>query len=606
VLKLDPKNDKAMEMEDNIDEARRQVNARDYVSRKREAYLKWKEQIEETRIPYFGVLTEASEEEWARITRLRSSEKVLGIAALDSPENRALRLQLKNTRSDFNFEDDDITTVANVVHSFTGIPIVVNGEVRIELEDNAQTVTLTDLKDISVESLLNIIVEQIGEGLTWTIRKGVVEITKQEKLMDDIQIRIHPIKDITFGLTKFRGPVIGQITPPDETGEDAETSIFGGELEKETPIPPEDVLGLIQENIARETWDMDAFSADVTADQGGLLIIHTPQIQKQVVDFLNDLRKFSSSQVTIESRFIRINDSFIQEIGADFRGLGNDGKAPNPIMDVTNGFEDNASAGKDNQGDGGAGANPSAGIFFNDNSDGDIRFRNESVWRGATAALGDTLSTIGGGAFQFSLIDDTMFNLVVRAVEKSLNATEITSPIITAFNTQRAYITVINQVSFIQGFDVDVATSAFIANPNVGIIQEGIVLDVRPTVSYDRKYITLEIQTTVADLLRPIRERSTPLAGQTTPVTFQLPELEVASAATTVVVPDGGSLILGGLKTIRYYSRKSETPILGKIPILGFFFKSKGISDEVANLMILARAYITDMNEIRSTADMSY
>ncbi|MFH2001601.1 MAG: hypothetical protein ABIK28_18095, partial [Planctomycetota bacterium] len=295
--------------------------------------------------------------------------------------------------------------------------------------------------------------------------------------------------------------------------------------------------------------------------------------------------------------------SFIQEIGAEFRGLGNDGKTLTPSMDVTNGFEDSASTGMDNQGDGGEGANPSAGIFFNDNSDGDIRFRNEGVFQNS---LGKVLNTIGGGAFQFSLIDDTMFNLVVRAVEKSYNATEITSPIITAFNTQRSYITVINQVSFIRGFDVDVATSAFIANPNIAIIQEGIVLDVRPTVSYDRKYITLEIQTTVADLNRPLRTWSTPLAGQTTPVTFQLPVLNVSSAATTVVVPDGGSLVLGGLKYVRYVSRTSETPFLGKIPILGFFFRQKGLDDEVSNLIILARANISDMNEVRERTRLSH
>jgi len=552
VIQLDPKNLDALGLLDDVEEARHQINAMDYLSKRHEAYLKMKEDLEETRIPYFGVLTEAPEEEWARLTQLRTSEKVLGITDVNTPENRALAARLKNTRSDFNFEEDEITTVANVVHNFTGIPIVVDSEVSMELEDNAQTITLPSLTGVSVESLLNIICEQIGEGLTWTLQKGVVVITRQEKLVDNIQIRLHPIKDITFGLTTFRGPVIGQITPPDGTGEDAETSIFGGELEKQQPLPPEDVLNLIRENIARETCDMDMFNIDITQDYGSLLVIHTPEIQKKVADFLDDLRRFSSACVTIESRFIEINDSFIQEIGADFRGLGNDGKTPEPIMDVTNGFEDAASKGMDNQGDGGEGANPSAGIFFNDNTDGDLRFRNEAMFG---SALGDVLSTIGGGAFQFSLIDDTMFNLVVRAVEKSYNATEITAPYLTVFNTQRSYITVINQVSFIQGFDVDVATSAFIANPNVGVIQEGIVLDVKPTVSYDRKYITLELQTTVADLKRPMRQRSTPLAGASTPVNFQLPELEVSTAATTVVVPDGGSLILGGLKRLRYISR---------------------------------------------------
>jgi general secretion pathway protein D len=427
-------------------------------------------------------------------------------------------------------------------------------------------------------------------------------ITKTEKLTDDIQIRIHPIKDITFGLTDFYGPTIGQLKAADDSYDD-ETNPFGGELEKITPIPVEDVETLIRENIARESWDLDMFSIAITQDLGSLLVIHTPQVQKQVADFLDDMRRFASVCVTIESRFIKINDAFIQEIGVDFRGIGNDGKTVTPLMDVTNGFEDNASQGMDNQGDGGPGDNPAAGVFYNDNTDGDMRFRTENYFK---TALGQVLSTIGGGAFQFSYIDDTIFNMVVRAVEKSYNATELTSPIVTAFNTQRSYITVINQISYVRGFDVDVATSAFIANPNIGIIQEGIVLDVKPTVSYDRKYITLELQTTVADLKRPIREWQTPLAGQTTPVTFQLPVLDVSSAATTVVVPDGGSLILGGVKHIRYVSRTADTPFLADIPLLGFFFRQKGLSDEVGNLIILARANISDMNEIRERTKLSH
>jgi len=46
-------------------------------------------------------------------------------------------------------------------------------------------------------------------------------------------------------------------------------------------------------------------------------------------------------------------------------------------------------------------------------------------------------------------------------------------------STQRVYYTNIKQVSFIQDFDVEVAQTAFIADPIVGTIQEGIVLDVQ-------------------------------------------------------------------------------------------------------------------------------
>ena len=44
---------------------------------------------------------------------------------------------------------------------------------------------------------------------------------------------------------------------------------------------------------------------------------------------------------------------------------------------------------------------------------------------------------------------------------------------------QRAHIYLATQLSFVQDFDVEVAQTAFIADPIVGILQEGQVLDVR-------------------------------------------------------------------------------------------------------------------------------
>ena len=44
---------------------------------------------------------------------------------------------------------------------------------------------------------------------------------------------------------------------------------------------------------------------------------------------------------------------------------------------------------------------------------------------------------------------------------------------------QRSHIYLANQLSFIQDFDVEVAQTAFIADPIVGILQEGTVLDAR-------------------------------------------------------------------------------------------------------------------------------
>ena len=119
------------------------------------------------------------------------------------------------------------------------------------------------------------------------------------------------------------------------------------------------------------------------------------------------------------------------------------------------------------------------------------------------------------------------------------------------------------------------------------------VLDVRPTIHHNRKYLTLEIQPTVAKVVA-LRTFSSTLGGNTSPVEFQLPELEVQSVFTTAVIPDGGSILLGGLSNIRNLERRAEVPWLAKLPLVGWLFKQEGYSEESKSLMILIRAHITD------------
>ena len=133
--------------------------------------------------------------------------------------------------------------------------------------------------------------------------------------------------------------------------------------------------------------------------------------------------------------------------------------------------------------------------------------------------------------------------------------------------------------------------------PAAVLVQDGLTLDVRPTVSHDRKYVTMEVQPTLATLLRPIRTFETNLSGISTPVVFELPEISYSQAATTVKVPDGGYVVIGGLKHVSTVDRRSETPILSNIPLLSFLFTRKGRSDEIRDLIIVIHVRILDLTE---------
>ena len=94
-----------------------------------------------------------------------------------------------------------------------------------------------------------------------------------------------------------------------------------------------------------------------------------------------------------------------------------------------------------------------------------------------------------------------------------------------------------------------------------------------------------------------ISDFTTTLGGLAGAVTFQLPELSVQSAFTTAVVPDGGAVLIGGLKNLREVEERATVPWLGDLPVIGFFFKKEGYDSENENLMILIRARITDVRE---------
>ena len=101
----------------------------------------------------------------------------------------------------------------------------------------------------------------------------------------------------------------------------------------------------------------------------------------------------------------------------------------------------------------------------------------------------------------------------------------------------------------------------------------------------------MDLPPTVAVLTRPIATFQPTLANGP-PVTIQLPELQVSRVRTTVTVPDGGTLLLGGLKFFEEDRMNSSVPWLDKIPVASFFLSRKGTSLVKRNVLVLIRARI--------------
>ncbi|HEX5138010.1 MAG TPA: hypothetical protein VFY93_13625 [Planctomycetota bacterium] len=599
VLSEEPDNTVAHDLLENARRAQHSNVNEKYLRDLKDSFRRWQVDIEETKVPSTKILSWPSQSFWDKISVIRAMRDVGGGGREMTPEESAV-LNTLNTRTiTLPFEGTPFPQVVDYLSASCGVNFVIDPRAREELD--AAEITL-QADSVTVKDAIDLILMQVSaEGnVVIQVTGNVVRFLKKENVQKDMTLRIHPVADLTLGLTDFIPPQITLVG----VDEDSEAPLFGGQAE-EAPQPYgtiEELQELVRTSVAPAAWEE---GASINVQGKNLVVYAPPQVQTQVAQFLDDLRAFAGIVITIESRFLTVSDNFLRDLGVDIRGVGGANTGPLAVLDdVTNGLVNNASAGFDNGGPGvqggGAALSPSSGIYFNDGSDGDFRGRSENIF---VNPLGKVLSALGGGTFQITYLDDIALSVVVRATEKTERARELTAPSLTVYNTQRANITVVNQISFIEDFDVEVAQTAFIADPVIGVIQDGLTLDVRPTVSNDRQFITLELRPTIADVVTPIETFQTllgaaiALGAAQNPVTIQLPELDLKVAESTVRIPDRGSILLGGLKDIRVQDAKSSSPILGNIPIISFLFSRQGKSEEIEHLMIIITATITDLQE---------
>ncbi|MBL8694150.1 MAG: hypothetical protein JNJ88_08655 [Planctomycetes bacterium] len=594
VLYEDPRNAIALEIRDAARTAEDEKASEAYLRERKQRFAEMQiENLEARTLQSFSKPIELpSREFWDTISKLRDKKTSLDVVEAESEDTRIVREQLRSKMlPSVKLEGEtDIEKIASFLHNATGLPFVVSPAAKEKVTAAGAAFNIELPHPIRIDSALTLILGGVAD-VTFVVRDGVVWITTTEAALGTPIARAHDVSDLIFGLTAFQGPRIYRLSVPgtkSKSGGPSDENPFGAAFDPVQQIPPEEITNLIKDTIAPGTWEQPGVHLDQY--NGQLVVTHSIDVQRQVSRFLADLRRYTSSLVTIEARFVTISENFLQAIGVDFRGL------PNQFDDLTNGLKDNASAGIDNNGPGlpaNAGGAPSAGGFFDNGVDGSVLVRTENLF---DQPLGSKLTENGGLALQFTLLKGDQASIILKAVEKNLDVHEVNAQILSVANAQRSYITVVNQQSYIADYDVEVAQASFIAEPKINILQSGVVLDVKPIINYNRKYITLELQPTVARVVA-LNDFTTTLGGLAGAVTFQLPQLAVQSAFTTAVVPDGGAVLIGGLKTLREVEARAEVPWLGRIPVLGFFFKKEGYDSENENLMILVRARIADAYE---------
>jgi len=193
-------------------------------------------------------------------------------------------------------------------------------------------------------------------------------------------------------------------------------------------------------------------------------------------------------------------------------------------------------------------------------------------------AIGDTLSNTGFG------LATSNFSAYLRAMETAGVMKTLAEPTLTAISGEKAAFNVGGEFNVINSvtYDDDGKRTNQLAKINYGI-----GLEFMPVVLGPGR-ISLKIRTSVSE---PTTEGSTS-TSQADGLGASILSLRKRVADTTVELPSGGSMMIGGLIRDEVRQSVSGFPGLTKIPVLGALFRSKDFIRNESELVVIVTPYL--------------
>ena len=669
-LFLDPTNVAAQAMKEMIEDSKVYVEARDIYRKRGVLASEQSNDNLDATIPYTDLIQYPAD--WPQISASRLSG--LEQNANESEINRRVALKLRESVP-INFDDNKLTNVIDYLRQTTNVNIFVNWPALEALGVSQQETRVSlQLTNIPADKALRLVLQQVsaGQGLednpiTFSIIDGIVTISTERDLSKTTDIRPYDIRDLLVQVPNFiNAPVFDLNEALSNTNSGGSsggggTKLFDEDSEEEERLSRteliEQIVTLLQDTVGKpEEWAAYGGNISSLRELNGLLIVKTtPENHRQISQLLGQLRETRALQIAVESRFLIVDQNFLDEVGVDL-----DLQVPDPgghfqALRLAQDSFSLAQSASNSLVPGSFGGTAGASGFSNfdtvdgvrtatggreivtdddglplliDNRTGAPVARDPLTGQLLPApidlngniipdsAIVETVQVAGSGAgfdprgrsfdFGISFLDDLEVNLLIRATQANRRAITLTSPRLTLFNGQRSYVVVARQVGFVSDLEPIPNSAGF--DPTISVVQSGVILDVEATVSADRRYVTMTVRPSLATLPATFKriEQSTTLVlpgeevglvNAATTAVIEVPEVELTTLRTTVSVPDRGTLLLGGQRIVADVEVEAGVPVMSKIPVLNRLFTNRSTVKDERTLLILIKPTIIIQSE---------
>jgi hypothetical protein len=145
-------------------------------------------------------------------------------------------------------------------------------------------------------------------------------------------------------------------------------------------------------------------------------------------------------------------------------------------------------------------------------------------------------------------VDHARIREALAALVKQRTATALTCEELDCIDKSKAMLSLLRQRSYVQGYDLLGIEDAMVADPKVGVVQDGVVLDIKPTRSQDRATLDLELNLTLTRLESPLPSVRVPGRLPTEPsLLMEVPVFSNERLQTKAKLPADKTLFFGGL-----------------------------------------------------------
>jgi len=430
-----------------------------------------------------------------------------------------------------NFQNVEVRSVLNVIADFTDLNIITSDTVQGNL-------TLR-LKDVPWDQALDIILQTRGldmrknGNVVWIAPRD--ELATKEKLELEAKQQIadlEPLRTETFQLNFAKAEVIAKLLSGQITGAGG-----GGSDQR------------ILSKRGSATWD----------DRTNQLFVQDIPSQLEEVRKLIAQTDIPVRQVMIEARIVEATDQFTRTLGARLGYHVTDASGSSPIFSNPNraifggGLQDTAFH---------SGQGVAAPIFPNQ-----VNMVN------LPAQLSSQQSGITPGQFSLVLFNraQTRFvNLELTALESDGRGKIISSPRVVTANQVEALIE--------QGTELPYQQATSSGATSISFRKANLSLKVRPQITPDGN-VVLDVDV------------NKDAVGISTPAGFAI---DTKHVKTSVLIENGGTVVIGGIYTQELRNNVNKVPLLGDLPAVGALFRDTQRIDNKTELLVFLTPRIVE------------